>query len=361
MTHSHDTYLRIDLALNKDNFCLKVCEKIPLHGITAICGPSGAGKTTLLRCIAGLEKANGEIAFGQQFWQKGKAFLPTHKRGIGYVFQEASLFSHLSVAGNLDYAIKRARRTPSVIESNALIDLMAIRPLLQRRPDTLSGGERQRVALTRALLSNPRLLLMDEPLSSLDEARKQEILPYIEKLRTLDIPVIYVTHSNQEIARLADHVIAVEKGEVVVSAALNQALMHPDFPLNAAQQPGVVLHGEVLETDEQWQLSAITLQGGHGRLWVRQERRPERAPARVHILAGDVSITLSPCADSSIQNIICCTLQRIVDDTEPAMAMLHLQVGEQWLLARITRRAVEQLQLSTGMTVWAQIKSAALL
>ncbi|MCA6062140.1 molybdenum ABC transporter ATP-binding protein [Thalassolituus marinus] len=361
MSHSRNSHLHIDLTLTNEGFCLQVSEQIPLQGITAICGPSGAGKTTLLRCIAGLERAKGEISFGEQFWQQGKSFVPTHKRGIGYVFQEASLFSHLSVAANLHYALKRAQQKPSAADMNALVDLMAIRPLLQRHPDTLSGGERQRVALTRALLSNPRILLMDEPLSSLDEARKQEILPYLEKLRNLDIPVVYVTHASQEIARLADHVIAMENGKVVVSAALNDALMHPQFPLNAIQQPGVVLRGEVSEIDEQWQLSATTLCGSNERLWVRHEGHPLHSQVRIHVLAGDVSITLSPSTDSSIQNIICCTLHSITDDRQPAMAMLHLQVGEQWLLARTTRRAVEQLKLHAGMMVWAQIKSAALL
>lgn len=184
--------------------------KLPAHGITVVQGPSGAGKTTFLRCLAGLERASGLISVCGQIWQDDKIFLPTHLRPLGYVFQEASLFPHLTVRQNLAYGAKRGGRrgTGTAIDLDSFITSLGIAPLMERRPKTLSGGERQRCALARALAARPKVLLLDEPLAALDKERKEEILPHLEKLRELDIPVIYVTHAKDEIERLADFVVS---------------------------------------------------------------------------------------------------------------------------------------------------------
>jgi len=188
-------------------------------GITALSGPSGSGKTTLLRAIAGLSRLSGRLSVGGEVWQDARTFVPAHRRPIGMVFQEPSLLAHLPVSGNLDYAARRAS-PGGTISREEVVDLLGLAPLLARSTARLSGGERQRVALGRALLSQPRLLLMDEPLSSLDAASKAEILPYLERLhRSLSIPVLYVTHDAGEIARLADHVLHMRDGQTVPGGA----------------------------------------------------------------------------------------------------------------------------------------------
>lgn len=204
----------VDLAGRFGDFRLEAKASIPAEGITALVGPSGSGKTTLLRCIAGLSRAEGRVIVGDTIWQERTAVMPTHRRGVGYVFQEPSLLPHLSVRGNLDFAAKRAgeRPGPAFDEVTAMLGLEA---LLHRAPDALSGGERQRVAMGRALLSRPVLLLMDEPLSSLDADGKAEVLPYLERLhRELSLPILYVSHDALEVARLADRVLRMEGGRL---------------------------------------------------------------------------------------------------------------------------------------------------
>ena len=212
--------LEIRLSLSRDAFHLEVDLRLPSSGITVLFGPSGSGKTTMLRCLAGLDQADGRVVIGGQIWQDtGKRIhLPTWQRDLGYVFQESSLFEHLDVQRNLNYGIDRIKK-PGLAESlDQAIDLLGIRHLLSRPVDGLSGGERQRVAIARALAMQPKLLLLDEPLASLDQNRKQEILPWLEGLhRGLSIPIIYVTHSRDELARLADHLVILEDGHVRAS------------------------------------------------------------------------------------------------------------------------------------------------
>jgi ABC-type sulfate/molybdate transport systems ATPase subunit len=214
-------------------FTLDVDLELPSRGITALFGHSGSGKTTLLRCIAGLERpSNGYLAIDGALWQDDASFLPTHRRPIGYVFQEASLFPHLSVQGNLDYGAKRCGCRPTSADFQKVIDLLGIGALLDRKPDRLSGGERQRVAIARALLTAPRLLLMDEPLAALDLARKNEILPYLERLHDeLEIPVLYVSHAPDEVARLADHLVVMDGGSAVAQGPLADVLSRIDLPI----------------------------------------------------------------------------------------------------------------------------------
>jgi len=220
--------------------------------VTANLGQSGPGKTTLLRCIAGLERAErGFLSFNGEVWQDGQTFLPTHKRPLGYVFQEASLFPHLTVMGNQRYGLTRSKAEQNVSLDHA-IELLGIGALLERKPERLSGGERQRVGIARALAVSPRILLMDEPLAALDLARKQEILPYLERLRDeLEIPLLYVTHSPDEVGRLANHLVALKGGTVVAQGPLAETLARIDLPIRLGEERGVVLEGVVASGGQQ--------------------------------------------------------------------------------------------------------------
>ena len=221
-------------------FSLDVDLRVPATGVTALYGPSGSGKTTLLRCVAGLERAaSGFLAIGDEIWQDQTRFVPTHQRALGYVFQDAALFPHLSVQENLEFGLRRIAAGERRVSLDEAVDLLGIRPLLSRRPGRLSGGERQRVAIARALAVSPRLLLLDEPLAALDLARKREILPYLQRLHeTLQIPVLYVTHSPDEVARLADHLVVLEQGRVLadlpVQQFFDQSLLEERFPQASA-------------------------------------------------------------------------------------------------------------------------------
>ena len=205
--------------IKRGRFTLDVDLSVPAQGVTALFGPSGCGKTTLLRAIAGLERhPGGSVKMDEVIWQGGEVFVPPHRRPLGYVFQEASLFTHLNVRRNLEYGLKRVPSAGRKVSLEQAIELLGIERLLERRPDRLSGGERQRVAIARALAVSPRLLLMDEPLASLDGARKREIMPHIESLcRELDVPVIYVSHAAPEVARLADHLVLLENGRIMAT------------------------------------------------------------------------------------------------------------------------------------------------
>ena len=205
--------IQAQFKLSYSGFALDVDLALPGRGISAIYGASGSGKTSLLRCIAGLDRAVGQLCVNGEVWQDESHFLPPHQRSLGYVFQEASLFAHLTVRGNLDYGLNRLAPAQRKVSLDHALDLLGIAHLMERKPEGLSGGERQRVAIARALLTSPRLLLMDEPLAALDLPRKREILPYLERLHTeLDIPLLYVSHSPDELARLADHLVVLELG-----------------------------------------------------------------------------------------------------------------------------------------------------
>ncbi|GAA3957870.1 molybdenum ABC transporter ATP-binding protein [Allohahella marinimesophila] len=349
------------LALPGTSFSLDVEAALPGRGISAIFGASGSGKTTLLRCIAGLQRvSNGRVSVNDQVWQNGERYWPTHRRPLGYVFQEASLFTHLSVEGNLAYAIKRADSGVSGIDLAEAVSLLGLSPLLKQRPAQLSGGERQRVAIARALLIRPRLLLMDEPLASLDEARKQEILPYLERLRhELAVPMLYVSHSRDEVARLADHLLMLDAGRVVANGPLVESFSRIDLPLTPGDQRGVVLEGRVAERDSEWHLTRVIFDGGM--LWIRDSGDELGAMVRLHVHAGDVSIALTPQRDSSILNSLQARVSAITpDSSQAALCLVKLELGASHLLARITRRSAQQLGLEKSQLVWAQIKSVAI-
>ena len=345
--------------LDRPGFSLDVDLALPGRGITALFGHSGAGKTTLLRCIAGLERApQGRLVVDGEVWQDTERWVPTHKRPIGYVFQEASLFPHLTVLGNLRYGMKRSGK-PQRVSLDHAIELLGIGHLLDRKPDALSGGERQRVGMARALAVSPRLLLMDEPLAGLDLQRKQEILPYLERLHdALDIPVLYVSHAPEEVARLADHMVVMERGRVLMSGALVETLTRLDWPVRLGEDVGVVLEGTVVERDGHWHLARVEFAGGS--LWVRDDGHATGERLRLRVLARDVSLAREP-GISSIQNVLRGTVDAIGEDEHPSLMRVRVRVGPSLLLARLTQRAASALHLAVGQEVWVQVKSAALM
>lgn len=344
----------------QQNVFLDIDTVIPATGVTAIFGHSGSGKTSLLRCIAGLEKAQqGRLIVNDTCWQDTDTFLPTHKRPIGYVFQEASLFPHLSAQQNLSYAIKRADQKVSSEFYQRVIEVMGIESILKRYPSQLSGGERQRIAIARALLIQPRLLLMDEPLASLDHQRKQEILPYLERLnKSFDIPILYVSHSMDEVARLADHILVLDKGKVVAEGELTEVFSRIDLPQYLEEESGVILNGKVIEKDEQWQLMRISFAEGH--IWLPDSGEVLGQEVRIRVLAKDVSLALSNHEDTSIVNRIPVTVTDIKSDQDKAMSLVRLTMGSEYVVSKLTQRSVHHLNLTLGLKVWAQIKSVAI-
>jgi len=352
---SIDARFRLDWS----GFSLDVDLTLPGRGVTALFGHSGSGKTTLLRCIAGLERApQGRLTVDGELWQDTNHWLPPHKRPIGYVFQEASLFAHLSVMGNLSYGLKRISDAQRVSLDQA-IELLGIGHLLDRKPDLLSGGERQRVGIARALAVSPRLLLLDEPLAALDLKRKQEILPYLERLHyELSIPVLYVSHSPDEVARLADYLVAIEAGRVLVAGPLAETLARLDLPFRLGEDAGAVLDATVGEVDKDWHLVRVDFAGGS--LWARDQGLSVGRRVRVRVLARDVSLAEQP-GRSSIQNVLHGQVDAIGNDEHPGLALVRVRVGDAMLLARLTKRAVTSLNVTPGQTLWVQVKSVALM
>lgn len=346
--------------LDWPGFTLDVDLTLPGRGVTALFGHSGSGKTTLLRCLAGLERPpQGRLVFKGRTWQDEHTWLPTHRRPLGYVFQEASLFPHLSILGNLQFGQKRSGSAARVGLEQA-IELLGIGHLLARKPDTLSGGERQRVGIARALAVGPELLLMDEPLAALDLKRKREILPYLERLHDeLDIPIIYVSHSPDEVARLADHLVALDNGRVVAAGPLGETLARLDLPIRLGEEVGVVLDATVGEIDADWQLARVDFPGGG--LWSRDRGLPLGKSVRVRVLARDVSLALGEPGASSIQNSLDGSVEALGDDEHPGLLLVRVQVGASLLLARLTRRSAAQLGIAPGMPVRVQVKSVALM
>lgn len=345
-------------AIDWPGFRLDVDLRVPGRGVTALFGPSGCGKTTLLRSLAGLERPHGTLLVNGTTWQDEHTWLPPHRRPVGYVFQEASLFPHLSVRGNLQFGMRRSPEA-STTELDQVIDLLGIRSLLDRRPHALSGGERQRVGIARALAVRPKLLLMDEPLAALDHRRKQEILPYLDRLQqSLEIPVIYVTHAAEEVARLASHIVVLEQGKVVTSGPLVDTLSRLDLPVRLGDDAGVVIEARVAAIDAQWHLARLDF--ADGQLWTRDQGVAEDSAVRVRILARDVSLAKQRPEQTSIQNVLSGYVDQCADDELPGQAMVRLKVGSTALLARVTRRALAELALKPGDPVWAQVKSVAL-
>ena len=352
--------IEASFKLSKSDFSLDVDLSIPDSGITSLLGPSGCGKTTLLRAFAGLECCDrGYLRVADVVWQGQDQFLLPHQRPVGYVFQESSLFPHIDVRGNIEYGFKRVPKEERRISLDKAIELSGIGHLLARTPDTLSGGERQRVAIARALAVSPRILLMDEPLAALDPARKQEILPYLESMHEeLDIPVIYVSHSTDEVARLADYLVLLDNGRVLASGATGEMLTRLDLPLARGENAEALIEAVVAGHDDEYALTYLDFSGG--RFTITRKDLPVGCSVRVRVVARDVSLTLESQSGTSILNIFPAVVDEVTTVGD-AQVMVRLLAGDVPLLSRITRKSASQLGLEGGKMVYAQAKSVALL
>ena len=342
-------------------FKLKTELKIPAEGFTVVFGPSGSGKTTLLRCLSGLERSpNGFLKIGEDVWQdeKNGIFLPVNKRPIGYVFQDSRLFSHLNVDGNLRYGFKRRLQKVDEKFFNQIVEIMGLGLLLERRPIKLSGGERQRVALARALLTNPQLLLMDEPLAALDIKRKYEIIPYFQHLQSeLRIPVFYVTHSLNEVLQLVDNILLMEQGKVISAGPIAQAFSHPKI----GEQIESSLVGSILDTtvhqhDDHFRLTVLDFK--NQTLYIPRKEALIGSRLRIYIRAEDVTLAIAPVQDqTSVLNVL---KARILDThrypKDDCKVKVRLDIGCP-LLAIITRKSLNHLNLKNGQSIYAHIKA----
>jgi len=348
--------------LDYGDFKLDVDLKLPGTGVTVLFGPSGSGKTTLLRCIAGLQHApQGFLTVNGTVWQDSERglFLPTHKRSLGYVFQDANLFPHLTVRDNLRYGLKRIKQNPGTVKMEQALELLGIAHLLERMPERLSGGERQRVAIARALALNPDILLMDEPLASLDFKRKQEILPFLSRLhQQLEIPVLYVTHSQQEVTQLADTLVILDEGRALASGPLAETQSRFDVPLAQDREAATVWQATVAEHEADYHLTRVAFAGGS--LSIPAVDTLVGSSLRIQIYARDVSIALEAPTATSILNVLPATITGIADGRD-SQSIVRLQVGDQALLAHISRKSTQMLGLQVGIAVYAQIKGTSIL
>lgn len=349
--------------LNYPGFALEVDLTLPGTGVTALFGHSGSGKTTVLRLMAGLEKSNqGHLQINGEVWQDGqRLFLPTHQRNLGYVFQEASLFAHLSVQRNLAYGMNRVPLAQRQVSLDQAVELLGIGHLLQRLPEALSGGERQRVAIARALATSPKILLMDEPLAALDLKRKDEILPYLQRLHDeLHIPIVYVTHSPDEVARLADHLVLLDAGKVVAQGRTDDLLTRLDLPTAQGDAASALVTAKVIGYDARYHLVHAEFSGG--RISLTQgagAQLPVGRQVRLRVQARDVSLTLDHHQATSILNVLPVTVTELLPDSL-GQVMVGLNANGTRLLARITAKSVDSLALAPGKAVFAQVKGVAL-
>lgn len=346
-------------AGRRGDFSLDIAFETPMQGITALFGPSGSGKTTVLRCVAGLDRMAGRLKVGDSVWQDdtGGMFRPPHRRPIGYVFQEASLFPHLSVRNNLLYGARRAKTGPDALAFDDVVSLLDVPHLLDRTPGTLSSGERQRIAVGRALLSQPRLLLMDEPLAALDRQTKDELLPYFEALhRELTLPILYVSHDIAEVAQLADRMVVLSAGRKVADGPLVEILERLDLqPATGRFEAGVVLTARVMDQDSEFHLTTLD---HHGQPFtIPAVDIPRGEEVRVRVRARDVALSTQWPEGMSIRNVFAGTVVEIREEPGTAFAETLVDIGGGRLRARSTRAAVADLALETGKPVYALVKS----
>lgn len=341
--------------IQRDEFCLDIDQSISSSGVTAIFGASGCGKTTLLRAIAGFEfSKNSFLKVVGNIWQNDQLFLDAHKRELGYVFQEASLFPHLNVQQNLEYGLKRSGQKDSK-NLEEIINLLGIRELLKRRPCKLSGGEQQRVAIARALARSPKLLLLDEPLAALDDERKNEVLPYLEKLnQKLGIPIVYVSHSKEEVARLADYVLILEDGKVLAYGSVSEIFSRIDLNLSQKDDRFCIIEGTIIRIEKQYNLATVGFDGGEIIKTANDFKIGDSV--RLKIKASDVSLTLMKQEGTSILNILKSKILSIstLNETD---SLIRLKIGKSILLSRVTKKTVSQLNLFEGKEVFSQIKA----
>ncbi len=353
--------LEIRLQQRLGDFQLDVAFAVPGRGLCALFGPSGSGKTSVLRAVAGLLRVPaGVVKIDGEIWQADGRFVAAHRRALGYVFQEASLFTHLSVEGNLLYGWRRVPPAQRRLGFDTVVELLGIGPLLPRATLSLSGGERQRVAIGRALLTSPRLLLMDEPLSALDHAARRGILPYLESLhRELSIPSLYVSHDANEVAHLADHIVLMDQGRVLASGGAAVLLTRLDLPLAQFDDATAIIEGTVALHEHDYQLTWVGV--GQERIAVAGTERPVGSRVRVQMHARDVSLAMGARRDTSILNLLPARVCG-VREVGRAQLLVRLQLEDgQTLLSRITRRSGATLGVHEGLSVYVQIKSVALI
>ncbi len=354
--------IKLQRSQPRSRFKLDVDFELAAQGITALYGQSGAGKSSILRCVAGLERQGiGTISFADHEWQSThkRVFLPPEQRAIAYVFQDNRLFPHLNVKDNLQYALRRrfAAHGPCIAD---VVDWFGLAALLAHYPAHLSGGEARRVALARAALSAPQLMLLDEPLSGVDQSRKNDMLVAIRRLQQqLACPMLYISHHIDEVSQIADHLMLLEAGKIISQGPLIELCSRIDASLAHEQDAAAILQCRVVGNDADFALTEVSC-GDEQRLFVSNSQLQANQLVRIRVPARDVSIALSRPHDSSILNILQTQIDAL-EDTHSSRVLLRLRIGEQSLLARITRKSVQQLGLQVGMSVYAQIKSVALL
>jgi len=350
--------LTTDVRVSYPDFTLAVAQEFPGEGITALFGPSGCGKSTLLRVIAGFERsASGHVTFGDEVWLGECSFVSPHLRGVGYVFQDARLFPHLTARGNLEYAHKRAAGSRARYSFDDVVDVLDLAPLFERGATQLSGGERQRVAIGRTLLARPRIMLMDEPLAALDTRRKGEILPYLSHLpRAFGVPVIYVTHALEEVTQLCDRIVALADGRIAATGGVAETLERLDLTdVQGRFEAGTMLTGRIAAQDSSLYLSRVDV--GGARIEVPQIGLDVGQYVRLRVRARDVSLALRRPEGMSVRNMLDATVLRVDPEADSAFAEVLLDIGGQHLRARVTRAAVADLGLTAGHTVVALVKA----
>lgn len=354
--------LRLKLGMRRDGFTLDVDLELPSNGITVLFGPSGSGKTTLLRCIAGLEQANGWVSLNGEVWQDSASgvFVPTWQRAIGYVFQESSLFDHLTVEQNLLFGMRRTQPRPPRSELAPCLDRLGIAHLLHRSASGLSGGERQRVAIARALLTRPQVLLLDEPMASLDVARRREVLPWLEQLhKEAQCPIVHVTHSVDELTRLADHLVILQRGTAPFFGPVTEVMASAAVAKSLGDEAGLVTEGRVIDRDPTDAM--VQVEWGAGVIWARDPGIELGQTVRMRLLARDVSLTKAATEGGSIQNRFEGLIEFIEEDTHPAQALVGVRCGTELILSQVTHRSLRQLGLGVNDAVWCLVKSVAVM
>lgn len=351
--------LVIDIRKRVGDFFLEAGLKISDQGVTVLFGPSGCGKTSLLRAIAGLDRIPGaKVRFQEVVWQDDESFVSTHLRALGYVFQEPGLFPDRSVRRNLEYGYHRTPEDERRIAWEEVVRLLGLEDFLERSPETLSGGERQRVAIGRALLSSPQMLMMDEPLASLDRESKRGILPFLERLhRELALPILYVTHDLEEAARLGDHLVLMEPGKVRCEGPMNELLTRLDLPFAFSSDALALIQGRVNKVDAEDGL--VWLEGLGAQLAIVGDGLKEGDDVRLRVRAQDVALTLERHTDSSVLNVLGVTVAELAEKGA-AQVIVRLETGGSHLIAHITRRSARALNLEPGKRVFAQVKCSAL-
>jgi molybdate transport system ATP-binding protein len=352
-------FIEISILKNQTNFKLEIPNlKIPNQGVTAVFGPSGSGKTTFLRCLAGFESFEGRLSVNGQLWQNDQFFLKTHLRAIGYVFQEPSLFTHLNVQKNLEYAYSRIPEAAKKIKWDSVIKLLGLENLLRRSVHLLSGGEQQRVAMGRALLTSPELLLMDEPVSALDQKSKNEILFYLKKIsEELHLPIFYVSHALDEIVKIADRMLLIENGKFLKLGSVEELLCQLDLSVLQGDMSSALLYGSIDHNETELGITCIICDGQ--KIYVPMVQVQSQDKIRIKITAKDVSITKVKPEATSILNILKAQVFEIKMQDQ-FQVLLKLKLNQQYILSKITKKSLLGLKLAPGDEVYVQIKSVGL-